>query len=100
MIGVAILDQDPMIRSLLETHVKKVEGYEIIGSMESIDAGDRRNISGLDCKTARRKSSIRFYRYYKRYFLRNFLRYETVRRDRLYLEALYICEISRGIDAI
>ena len=37
MIGVAILDQDPMIRSLLETHVKKVEGYEIIGSMESIE---------------------------------------------------------------
>ena len=77
MIGVAILDQDPMIRSLLETHVKKVEGYEIIGSMESIEElkqyyrqgrcscllerlGDRRNISGLDCKTARRKSPLDF----------------------------------------
>ncbi len=37
MIGVAILDQDPMIRSLLETHIKKVEGYEVVGSMESIE---------------------------------------------------------------
>ena len=37
MIGVAILDQDPMIRSLLETHVKKVEGYEVLGLMESVE---------------------------------------------------------------
>ena len=36
MIGIAIWDPDPMIRSLLETHIKKVDGYEIIGSVESL----------------------------------------------------------------
>ena len=115
MIGVAILDQDPMIRSLLETHVKKVEGYEIIGSMESIEElkqyyrqgkvqlliGETRGIDGtLVDWIAKLREENHPLDFIKRYFLRNFLRYETVRRDRLYLEALYICEISRGIDAI
>lgn len=46
MIGVAILETDPMVRSILEGHMAKIDGFELIGSADSLKAAKKLYATG------------------------------------------------------
>lgn len=46
MIGVAILETDPMVRSILEGHMAKIDGFELAGCADSLKAAKKLYAAG------------------------------------------------------
>lgn len=46
MIGIAILERDPMVRSILEKYMEKIDGYRIVGMTDSVQEVQKMYTSG------------------------------------------------------